>query len=682
MVKAIQDNSKFIFTFLFIGIALRIVGLDRSLGDSNENLILLFYANSPLEYIVSNYPWSGHHIFNTIFLHLMVALFGEENAFFIRLPGFIFATASLWLIYQVTLKIFNESLHARYALILAVFSPLHIYYSQTARGYSLVFFFTTLMVYAALRLLESKNFARWGLILTFSGFLAIYTIPTSVHFVFGLFAWVFFILISPRLTKEFNWNKKFRIEKAWIFFFIFLMTLFLTYLAHFPLIDQMIASAKNYYLPKVIYTSKTDIILRFLPKTLSFLFPGPLIFFLPIFLLGIFSRNVVSRSYCLLPIFILAFTYFAVVITGLAWKPRGYLFLLPICVIFLSGGVIDASRLASKLLRNYNENTIVTIIAIFYVAATLTNSIPQYSLWFNSPSGSLFKKKLQESANPNDLLVLAHSNNFLYARRTYHENLKNILLQNKLTGIKMVAANSFAIDDYNIPQTQWGRGFRVFRFLFFKKNLSNLDVKGGQRLFNLTSGESISVLPDDFESQAKWKIVSGSGTFSKESEHKLTGESSFQLKPDLEKDLVIEAPLTQEVNIGKYSIVALVWAGHSKPEPNSLLSPEIILIKISSSPNRPLAVYNKIQPLQNYEGAEYLRLGIINLAMRGMDLNLIENTAEKFNWKVQAYVGKIPPGKYSMSFRLKAKNGKSVLYDSLRLFIISKSGNPDSTFPP
>lgn len=178
-----------------------------------------------------------------------------------------------------------------FSLLIAIFPPLHLYYSQTARGYSLIFFFTTLMVYASIKLLASKGFATWGLILVLSGFLSIYTIPTSVYFVFGLFGWAIFILVFPGMLKEFDWRWEYRCGKALIFFSCFVLTALLTYFAYLPLMDQVIVSATSYYMPKMPYVSKMGIALNFLPENLFYLFSGPLKVFLPFLLMGFFPET-------------------------------------------------------------------------------------------------------------------------------------------------------------------------------------------------------------------------------------------------------------------------------------------------------------------------------------------------------------------------------------------------------
>ena len=127
-----------IVTLFLVGISLRAHQLGRALGGGDENQVLLEWVYTPLEYIVTTYGHGsgGHHIFHTIVLRMMVLLFGEENELAIRFPAFAAGIACLWFIYKIANQIFRTKMVAQLALLATVVCPVHIYYSQTARGYS------------------------------------------------------------------------------------------------------------------------------------------------------------------------------------------------------------------------------------------------------------------------------------------------------------------------------------------------------------------------------------------------------------------------------------------------------------------------------------------------------------------------------------------------------------------
>ena len=58
----------------------------------------------------------------------------------------------------------------------------------------------------------------------------------------------------------------------------------------------------------------------------------------------------------------------------------------------------------------------------------------------------------------------------------------------------------------------------------------------------------------------------------------------------------------------------------------------------------------------------------------GMGLFIKENSSDKepYYWQVHSSVGWLPAGKISLYMYLKCEAGKSIMYDSLRLFLVNK----------
>ena len=59
----------------------------------------------------------------------------------------------------------------------------------------------------------------------------------------------------------------------------------------------------------------------------------------------------------------------------------------------------------------------------------------------------------------------------------------------------------------------------------------------------------------------------------------------------------------------------------------------------------------------------------------GMNLHIKEKTLgeEKYYWQIHSAIGWIHPGKFSLNLFLNCEAGKSIMYDSMRLFLIGKS---------
>ena len=195
-----------LFALILLGGVLRAYQLDRTLGGFDETQYLLNFGFSSLKEIVTSYFTSTNHVFHTILMRLMMSTFGEDSEIAIRFPSFAAGIACLGMIYKLAELIFNSSAIARMALLIAVISPTHILYSQTARGYSLMMFLSITLVYATLKILENKQLTQWGGVAVIAGFLSVYTLPTNIYFIFSLACWIFLVLFIPKWSSGFDYQ--------------------------------------------------------------------------------------------------------------------------------------------------------------------------------------------------------------------------------------------------------------------------------------------------------------------------------------------------------------------------------------------------------------------------------------------------------------------------------------------
>jgi len=112
---------------------------------------------------------------------------------------------------------------AQLAFLTMALCPIHIYYSQTARGYSFVMLFSTLSIYATLKLLKSEKYFLWGLILFLSGILSVYTMQPAVIFILGLAIWILLTLTIPILKADLGRHQELISRKFYQFFSVFLL---------------------------------------------------------------------------------------------------------------------------------------------------------------------------------------------------------------------------------------------------------------------------------------------------------------------------------------------------------------------------------------------------------------------------------------------------------------------------
>lgn len=641
--------------FIIVGIFLRSYKLDRALGGGDENELLLSWVYTPIDSIITT--WSlgtmgGHHVFHTIVLRMMVLLFGEENELAIRLPAFLAGIAGLWFIYKVSREIFSSHSVAQYALLAAAISPIHIYYSQTARGYSFIMLFSTLIIYATLKILRSSKSFVWCLVLFLSGLLSIYTHPLSILFVFGTILWVIFIFIYPASKIEFGFDQNSKSKKTYQLFFIFLLVGIGSAFLYWPLIDSMLLQTTNYYNSAKIYSSLANLMVEFIPNFFIKIFPGPLIYFTPFIIVGIFFDNKCSLIYRSLPLIILLLTYLVTVITGLAWYPRAYLFNLPLILIFLGSGFLLVEEsfrdlIKSKTFFSWSSGIIMTIYTVLCIAELLLKHYPS----INTYDAKSYSKKILGQTQKNDLLLVADPRNYLYARSIYKKNLINIVADNHLSGIKILVNKSLNVEDYKVKVLK--KELPVF--FNWQSDVDFENVSPDRKLIHLNKIQSIPLLPGEFEATTNWVVNSGVGSYSLNNDHKFDGNYSLLTRASKKNKMVLQS-LIGQMELDEPSLIILIWSTKKFSAGDMFFMPALEISSI----------------INGKKSYGQITLGKVN---EGMSLFVKEKVPGKkpYYWQIHSAVGWLPVGKFSLNLYLKSEAGKAILYDGLRLFRVNQT---------
>ncbi|MFN0109136.1 MAG: glycosyltransferase family 39 protein [Blastocatellia bacterium] len=140
--------SRNAFIFLVVlsvaALALRLFRLNTDLW-FDEVLTLLDFVRLPMGDIVTSFPSQNQHMLFSVLSRLSVVVFGESAAA-VRLPSVGFGIASIWALFFLARKVADVRT-ALLTCILLTFSYHHIWFSQNARGYMGLMFFTTLVTW-------------------------------------------------------------------------------------------------------------------------------------------------------------------------------------------------------------------------------------------------------------------------------------------------------------------------------------------------------------------------------------------------------------------------------------------------------------------------------------------------------------------------------------------------------
>ncbi len=150
-----RTTTAVIATLTVLAALLRLPGLDSGLW-FDEIVTLVESVRLPFRELVAVFPGNNNHPFYSLLAHLSVSTLGE-HPWTLRLPAFIFGVASIPALYRLGAAVTSrvESLLA--ALLLAV--AYHaVWFSQNARGYTALLFFTLVTTLLFVRL--SQRFDR------------------------------------------------------------------------------------------------------------------------------------------------------------------------------------------------------------------------------------------------------------------------------------------------------------------------------------------------------------------------------------------------------------------------------------------------------------------------------------------------------------------------------------------
>ena len=647
----LKVNSAIIISILmFLGACLRYYQIDRALGGGDENHMLLYFGYTHLQYIATTYFDASNHVFHTMMVNLMGRWFGEENAIAIRLPTFLFGLAGLWMIYKLALEIFTSQKIALTALLISAVNPIHIYYSQTARGYSLMIFFSTVIIYCAVKILKSKP-NQWNLLfLTLCGFLSIYTLPTNIFFMTALAVWLVIVLFAPQWFRDTRLNIKNRDQKVRWFASSALIITILSFFSYMPLFSQMAETARNHSLLTVDIQSAS--VLNLIPGIIGKIFQGPLKYFFPFLLVGFIYGKVTHKSYRYLPIFIFFLPLAIAASSGIGGFPRNHLFNFPLFTIFLAAGISVVGESVEKFLKWGERRRVITVLlAITYSITALNVVFFKHYPSTKTSDGNLYKERVRQNIGLNDLLIINDANNYLYARSVYKTNIQNIIQKNKLSGVNLIKEFTQNTKENKVfkKRDMWLQLVNMFE----KGNLQYIDVSGGKQITKLSKHEALPILPVDFESNVPWQITQGNGEISAIGEHKLAGKQSLKLSTYQQQSMIAKATIPGKYRIDRTSFIVIVLAVKSF--------------------NSHLMVYHPLLTANMNVNNENKKVKLLTRKVNdGINLQIKEKKGakEEYYWKLNAFLGVLPPGNYNFELFLKCHEGNSVLYDGLRMFLI------------
>lgn len=161
--------------------ALRVYELNAQLW-YDEILTLIRAVRMPFVDIVTHFPTNNNHVFYSALANLSIAAWGE-HPWTLRLPAALFGVGSVYMIYRFG-RLAAGRFEALLAALISALSYHHIWFSQNARGYTILLFVMLLSTYLLLVGLRDNRraaFIAFGIVAAFG----VYTHLTMLFAVVG-----------------------------------------------------------------------------------------------------------------------------------------------------------------------------------------------------------------------------------------------------------------------------------------------------------------------------------------------------------------------------------------------------------------------------------------------------------------------------------------------------------------
>lgn len=230
-----MKKKQWFFLIFIIAFLIRLIALNQSLWLDEAISARVVMSYSYLEIVSKFSPYDFHPPLYYLFLKFWTNIFGYKEIS-LRFPSVIFSLLTAYLIYQIGKNIFNQKT-GFWSAVFFLFNPLVVYYSQEARGYMMITFLVTVVLYFFYEIQNSEITLRLGgqngnlkfkinlILLNLFLILSFLTFYGSIFLIISFwFYWLF--------------------KKQYRFLFFSFLFFFFSFLMVFPIFSQQILNAK------------------------------------------------------------------------------------------------------------------------------------------------------------------------------------------------------------------------------------------------------------------------------------------------------------------------------------------------------------------------------------------------------------------------------------------------------
>ena len=221
---------------VLLGAAVRLHALGEGLW-YDEITALVKYVRAPVPRILTTFDSQNQHLLYSLLANGAVGLFGD-GAWALRLPAALFGIGSLWATYWLGAVVASRR-EGLLAAALLTASYHHVWFSQNARGYTGLLFFTLLSTAMLVRLMRSDRAKGWGPVVSYAvvSALGAYTHTSAVFVTVGQFmVWLVLAVRARQRGEHLGWP-------AWMPMLGFALAGSISILLYGPVLPQLLFTA-------------------------------------------------------------------------------------------------------------------------------------------------------------------------------------------------------------------------------------------------------------------------------------------------------------------------------------------------------------------------------------------------------------------------------------------------------
>jgi len=522
----------------FFGL-LSLPGLSVPLN-GDEAKTYLVHVDSTAWHLLVYFDWIHPHTLFSILSNTSMKIFGENEVAF-RLPVFIAAVISVFLIHRLGQSLWNSTT-ATIASLFLMGSYHHLFFSQHGRGYAITELLALTFVFGMIFLLDEKSNKIGAWVLIFSGIALCVTLPSNAFFVPGCgLAFLFVVYESKNPAVCLSW---YSLVRKLLPFFILAALMIGYFLMIYDDLSLGLKSEMAFYHPK----GDPDSLVRRLQQVQAIAWdlarPWGLWFYLPV-LYGLWTLNRAQRIFF---VSLLVTPTLLAVLSGIIGPPRIYIYALPFFILLAAVGIDRGVRPLSHLVPRYFNKALPAILSLAFLIPSCLSYL-SYNQYFLEKREVFFASTMEESreafhyvqnqTTEHDLVVISFDDMAL--RRTLEplvaEKMLRIFKDGQLDGIIFIAHRGVPIDRIASIAGSLPSALPVS----LMKVIGNI---GKLRIYrmNVKVTPLIPLKMDTIFSQQWQKSphpkISGTET----NAHRFLGQQSLQIKKTIKKNALILSP--------------------------------------------------------------------------------------------------------------------------------------------